>query len=92
MASQVIGNLISAFVLGDLSQTYFFAIMSTIAFIATILFFFIKKPDLHVDRKLSMINHMIQAEISDQPESSFKEDIMSVLRLMVSKHMRPLLP
>ena len=38
------------------------------------------------------VNHMIQAEISDQPESSFKEDFMSVLRLMVSKHMRPLLP
>lgn len=44
MFSQVIGNLIGAFVLGSFNQSMFFLIMAGIAFSSTILFVLLPKP------------------------------------------------
>jgi MFS family permease len=44
MFSQVIGNLIGAFVLGSFKQSQFFLIMAAIAFSSTILFVLLPKP------------------------------------------------
>ena len=44
MGSQVFGNLIAAFVLQNLDQRYYVAIMTGLSIIACILFFFVKPP------------------------------------------------
>ena len=44
MGSQVFGNLVSAFVLGELDQRYYVLIMTIIATAAATLLFFLKKP------------------------------------------------
>lgn len=44
MGSQVFGNLIAAFVLGELDQRYYVVIMVVIATAAAVLLFFLKKP------------------------------------------------
>jgi hypothetical protein len=46
MGSQVFGNLISAFVLGDVSQVYFVIIMIVFTVLSSILFFFLKEPHI----------------------------------------------
>lgn len=44
MGSQVFGNLIAAFVLGELDQKYFVLVMAVIGISASILLFFLKPP------------------------------------------------
>ena len=44
MGSQVFGNLIAAYVLGELDQKYFVLVMAVIGISASILFFFLKPP------------------------------------------------
>jgi MFS family permease len=44
MGSQVFGNLIAAFVLGELDQKYFVLVMAVIGISASILLFFLKAP------------------------------------------------
>jgi MFS family permease len=46
MASQIFGNLIAAFVLGYMQKNNYFEIMACVAAVATISFFFLRKPDL----------------------------------------------
>jgi hypothetical protein len=45
MTSQIFGNLIAAFVLGHLSQNNYFEIMAGVASLATMTFFFLKRPN-----------------------------------------------
>jgi hypothetical protein len=44
MGSQVFGNLVAAFVLGNVSQVYYVLIMLVIGIFAAVLLFFLKKP------------------------------------------------
>ncbi len=44
MGSQVFGNLIAAFVLGNLDQRYYVLIMVGLTFVACFMFFFLKAP------------------------------------------------
>jgi len=44
MGSQIFGNLIAAFVLGNLDQRYYVLIMTGLTFIACFMFFFLKNP------------------------------------------------
>lgn len=44
MGSQVFGNLIAAFVLGELDQKYYVLIMAIIGIASSVLLFFLKKP------------------------------------------------
>ena len=44
MFSQILGNFIAAYALGDLNQISFFVIMATIALIGTVMFLWLKKP------------------------------------------------
>ena len=44
MASQIFGNLLAAYVLGNLSEEIFFVLMSIISLSASISFFFLKDP------------------------------------------------
>ena len=46
MTSQIIGNLIAAFVLGRLSQQQYFYIMAVISLLSIVGFTFLKKPDM----------------------------------------------
>lgn len=46
MGSQIVGNLISAYVLGSLSEVIYILIMLIIAFIACITFCFLKAPNV----------------------------------------------
>jgi MFS family permease len=47
MGSQVIGNLIGAFVLNSLPQTTYVLIMLSICTVAVALLFFLKEPQVH---------------------------------------------
>jgi MFS family permease len=44
MGSQVFGNLIAAFVLGNLDQRYYVVVMTGLTLLGCFLFFFLKKP------------------------------------------------
>ena len=44
MCSQIFGNLSAALILGEMSQVSYFAIMSVIAFAASISFGFLRNP------------------------------------------------
>jgi MFS family permease len=44
MGSQVFGNLIAAFVLGNFDQRYYVVVMLALTLIACVLFFFLKAP------------------------------------------------
>ena len=46
MGSQIVGNLISAYVLGSLSEVSYMLIMLAIAFIACITFIFLRAPNV----------------------------------------------
>jgi MFS family permease len=63
MSSQVFGNLIAAFVLKILTQVAYFCIMTGIAFFATLMFLFIRKPEetleLKFERRMSKIDSIL---------------------------------
>lgn len=63
MSSQVIGNLVAAFVIGNLNQETYFIIMAIVGTLATVLFIFIKPPELTMElqfeRRLSRIDCML---------------------------------
>ena len=44
MASQIVGNLLGAFVLGSFNKVVFFVMMSIISFLGALTFLFLKKP------------------------------------------------
>ncbi len=44
MASQVLGNLIAALILGPLSQSTYYIVMTIAAFSGTTIFLFLRKP------------------------------------------------
>jgi MFS family permease len=44
MGSQVFGNLIAAFILGNFDQRYYVLVMTGLTLIACVLFFFLKAP------------------------------------------------
>lgn len=48
MGSQIVGNIIAAFVLGHLSQVYYVTIMTIIALLSVVAFFALKPPLPHV--------------------------------------------
>lgn len=47
MGSQVVGNLISAFVLGDVGQVVYVIIMITLTVVSTVGTFFLRNPYIH---------------------------------------------
>jgi len=56
MGSQVIGNLIAAFVLGHFRQVYFVTIMAVIALISVVTFFLLRKPLPHIPMNSTFTN------------------------------------
>jgi MFS family permease len=44
MASQILGNLIAGLILGHLSQSTYYIIMSVVAFVGTCIFLFLRQP------------------------------------------------
>jgi len=64
MGSQVFGNLIAAFVLGNIDQQYYVLIMTGMCFIGVFLFFFLKPPIVQHD--------VLRKEIKDEKSKSVR--------------------
>ncbi|CDW79190.1 major facilitator superfamily protein [Stylonychia lemnae] len=104
MTSQIFGNLIAAFVLGHLEQDNYFEIMAGVASLATLTFFFLKRPQpvglqfsinaLRLVEDSNDYTHpsFVSSSIYSTSQPTFWSDIKSVLILLVSKKMRPLVP
>lgn len=62
MGSQVFGNLIAAFVLGNFDQRYYVLIMIALTLIACFLFFFLKEPVVQHE-------HLRKLELDEQTKA-----------------------
>jgi len=108
MTSQILGNLAAAFLLGKLTEMWYFVIMAITSGMGTFCFLFLKKPSrvAKLDSKLDGLHiveetldrtgstgtdYVEQTVIAAEQTPSFSEDIKSVLRLLVSRQMMPLI-
>jgi MFS family permease len=63
MGSQVIGNLIAAFALGESSNASYFGIMIAIAIVGTFMFLFIKRPVIQLEKRIETLGQVLENEI-----------------------------
>lgn len=99
MSSQIVGNYVAALILGTMSQTAFFAVMTGVTVISTLAFTFMKLPLPHYAAAL-MISDLNETSIEDvethledtEPESSTWDDITEVVSLAMSRRMLKLIP
>eukprot|EP00347_Sterkiella_histriomuscorum_P004956 403358441 len=104
MSSQVFGNLIAALVLGSGGQTLYFSIMAVLAFLATFMFLFLKKPltkqqialrlaknnsaEIQLYQPQSTLNLSEQNQKNEDEGNGFWEDTRQTFNLLISKRMR----
>ena len=95
MGSQVVGNLISAFVLGASGQVVFVIIMLVFLVLSTALFFFLRKP--HIIQRESMgihtsINQQEHKDPTEIPHLTLKAQLVSIFKMGTSRRMGMLMP
>eukprot|EP00347_Sterkiella_histriomuscorum_P005421 403356681 len=106
MSSQVFGNLIAAFVLGNFKQSYFFLIMAAFSSTSILIFATLRKPVLQARIKAADPNGNAQSDVQLNQNTSnefqddgdnydslpFWQEVKAIIDLMFSKKMMILLP
>jgi MFS family permease len=75
MGSQVFGNLIAAFVLGNIDQQYYVLIMTGMCILGIILFFFLKPPIVQHDN----LRKEIKDEVTKSVRMNNKQSMISTV-------------
>lgn len=70
MASQILGNLIAALILGRLAQSTYYVVMSIAAFSGTAIFLLLKKPEKGIESVTNMEEDMAKQEAGGSQEDS----------------------
>jgi len=99
MSSQIVGNYVAALILGSMSQTTFFAVMTGVTVISTLAFTFMRLPLPHYAPSL-MISDLNETAIEDvethledtEPELTTWNNITEVVKLALSRRMLKLIP
>lgn len=104
MGSQIFGNLIAAFVLGNLDQRYYVLIMVGLTFIACFMFFFLKAPivqhenirkenlDEQTKAVRSMNNQSLRSGANPQQINSLGDSVRSMWKLTCDRRFMYLIP